>query len=263
MFLLSAMADKIFKLALMSKGYRMRLYQAAVDHRLRHSKFGKFALSRLNQFMSEHHYTHSEFMKIAGSDNYQQAFWQSDLGFSWFNNSIGNKNAYFDFALHQISAASLKSVLDVGCGWGAFCASAAALQGVDRVLGIDISDKIIHEAKARYQHEHLHYHVKEIFDIDQQYDILTVFGSCDYISPNQIDAFLERVYNLSSRQIIIVSSLRGIPIQEAQKLLQAVEIKRYDVGYVQPLFHFFSNKKYATLKFEKMGQDSQIIHLIK
>jgi protein involved in polysaccharide export with SLBB domain len=104
---------------------------------------------------------------------------------------------------------------------------------------------------------------KEIFDIDQQYDLLTVFGSCDYISPNQIDAFLERVYNLSSRQIIIVSSLRGIPIQEAQKLVQAVEIKRYDVGYVQPLFHFFSNKKYATLKFEKMGQDSQIIHLIK
>jgi hypothetical protein len=109
----------------------------------------------------------------------------------------------------------------------------------------------------------LHYYVKEIFDIDEQYDILTVFGSCDYISPNQIDAFLERVYNLSSRQIIIVSSLRGIPIQEAQKLVQAVEIKRYDVGYVQPLFHFFSNKKYATLKFEKMGQDSQIIHLIK
>jgi 2-polyprenyl-3-methyl-5-hydroxy-6-metoxy-1,4-benzoquinol methylase len=263
MFLLSTAADKMFKLALRSKHYRFSLYKAAIEHRLRHSRWGRFALSKLNVYMSLNHQTHAEFMLVANTKNYQQAFWQSDLGFSWFNNSIHNDNVYFNYALQQIAASQLKTVLDVGCGWGAFCALAATVPGVESVLGIDISEKIIHEAVIRHKHQQLHYRVNEIFDITQPYDVITVFGSIDYINPNQLQAFLEHVYDLAQKQIIIVNSLRGISIEEARNLEGSVEIKRYDIGYVQPLFSFFNNKKYEHIKFQKMGQDSQIIHLVK
>jgi 2-polyprenyl-3-methyl-5-hydroxy-6-metoxy-1,4-benzoquinol methylase len=263
MFLLSKLVNLYFGLVLSSEWYRNKLYKAAIDHKLRHHKYGKLALSRLNNYMSKHHTTHQEFIKIAGSSNYQQAFWASDLGFVWFNNSINNENLYFKYALQSIVSNQLGSILDVGCGWGAFCFEAAKIPGVTNVLGIDISEKIIKEAKTRHTANNLNYSVSEIFDVKESYDLVSIFGSIDYISPDKIEAFLFKMLALSNREIFIVNSLRGIPIEEAKMLKTSREIKRYDLGYVQPLHHFFANKNFKYFKHEKMGEDSQIIHIVK
>jgi len=263
MFLLSKLVDLYFSLVLSSKWYRNTLYKAAIEHQLRHSKYGKLALSRLNNYMSKNHSTHQEFLKFADSSSYQQAFWASDLGFVWFNNSINNVNLYFKYALENIVSNHLNKVLDVGCGWGAFCFEAAKIPGVTNVLGIDISEKIIKEAKIRHTANNLNYKVSEIFDVKENYDLVTIFGSIDYISPDKIDTFLDKILALSNHQIFIVNSLRGIPLEEAKRLTSSKEIKRYDLGYVQPLYHFFANKNFKQFKYEKMGQDSQIIHIVK
>jgi ubiquinone/menaquinone biosynthesis C-methylase UbiE len=260
---MSRLVDIFFSIVLSLKWYRVSLYKAAIAHKLRHSTYGKLALSRLNQYMSKHHFTHQEFLNAAGSADYQQAFWQSDLGFVWFNNSISNENAYFKYVLGFIVNNKLNTILDVGCGWGAFCASAAAIPGVGKVLGIDISDKIISEAKQRHSKENLNYAVKEIFDINESFDIVTIFGSIDYIQPDKIEAFLEKMLSLSTKEVFIVNSLRGIGMEQAKLLTSGLEIKRYDVGYVQPLYSFFKDKQFKQIKYEKMGQDSQIIHIIK
>ena len=244
MFLLSKLVDLYFGLVLSSNWYRNILYKAAIEHKLRHGRYGKLALSRLNNYMSKHHTTHQEFLHVAGANNYQQAFWASDLGFVWFNNSINNENLYFKYALQNIVSNQLNTVLDIGCGWGAFCSAAAKIPGVSSVLGIDISEKIIKEAQIRHTSNNLNYKVSEIFELSQSYDLVTIFGSIDYISPDKIEAFLEKMLALSSNQIFIVNSLRGIPLEEAKALKMSKEIKRYDVGYVQPLHHFFSNKNF-------------------
>ena len=263
MFLLGRLVDNYFNIVLKSKWYRNQLYKAAVEHKLRDSAYGKLALSRLNNFMSKHHYTHQEFISASGSNNYQQAFWQSDLGFVWFNNSIKNENLYFKYALETILSAQLKTVLDVGCGWGAFCAAAAKLPEVSKVSGIDISEKIIKEAKLRHTADNLSYVVKEVSDVKEHFDIVTIFGSIDYISPDKINSFLEQLIALADKQLFIVNSLRGIPFEEAKSLDKSLEIKRYDIGYVQPLYQFFSGMNFKSLRFEKMGQDSQIVHIVK
>lgn len=260
---MSKLVDVFFQIVLNIKSYRLKLYEDAIHHQLRNSKFGKVALSRLNKFMSKHHYTHQEFMLVANSSNYQQAFWQSDLGFVWFNNSINNENQYFKFAIEQFATSQMNSVLDVGCGWGAFCASIVTLPNAKNVLGIDISEKIIAEAKQRHAHSNLKYEVNEIFNLKESFDLITVFGSIDYIHPEQITLFLDKLVSISKSHIFIVNSLRGISIEEAKNLQNSIEIKRYDIGYVQPLYHYFSNKEFKYFKFEKMGQDSQIIHIIK
>ena len=263
MFLLSKLVDLYFGLVLSNEWYRNILYKAVIEHKLRHSKYGKLALSRLNNYMSKNHTTHQEFLKIAGSSNYQQAFWASDLGFVWFNNSINNENLYFKYALQSIVSNQLTTVLDVGCGWGAFCFEAAKIPGVTNVLGIDISEKIIKEAKIRHSANNLNYNVSEIFNVKESFDLVTIFGSIDYISPDKIEAFLDKMLALSNREIFIVNSLRGIPLEEAKTIKISKEIKRYDLGYVQPLHHFFANKNFKHFKYEKMGQDSQIIHIVK
>lgn len=55
---------------------------------------------------------------------------------------------------HQFKALfpelSYKSVLDLGCGYGWHCKYAVEC-GAKQVLGIDLSEKMIHEAKAKTQ----------------------------------------------------------------------------------------------------------------
>lgn len=51
-----------------------------------------------------------------------------------------------------------KSVLDLGCGYGWHCAFAAR-QGASRVLGLDLSRKMIGEARARNTAEQIEYRV--------------------------------------------------------------------------------------------------------
>jgi predicted RNA methylase len=263
MFLLSKLVDLYFSLVLSSKWYRHILYKSAIEHKLRHGKYGRLALSRLNNYMSKNHATHQEFLLAAGANNYQEAFWASDLGFVWFNNSINNENLYFKYALENIVSNQLKTILDVGCGWGAFCAASTKIIGVSSVVGIDISEKIIKEAQMRNSSINLNYKVSEIFDIKEKFDLVTIFGSIDYISPDKIEAFLEKMLALSNSHVFIVNSLRGMPLEEARALKKSKEIKRYDVGYVQPLHFFFADKKLKSFKYEKMGQDSQIIHIVK
>ncbi len=263
MLLLSKSVDLFFGILLSNKTYRKSLFKAAVNHELRNSRYGRIALSRLNIYMSKHHFTHSEFMEVAGSDNYQRAFWQSDLGYVWFNNSIHNENLYFKYAIKNIEDSHLETVLDVGCGWGEFCARTSALPHVSKVLGIDISEKIIEEAKKRFTNNNLFFQVHQVDEIKEHFDIVTVFGAIDYIYPDKIESFLEKVLSISTKQIIMVSSLRGIDFEQARLIEKPIEVKRYDIGYVQPLYQFFHKKGLKNIHFEKMGQDSQLIHIVK
>ena len=54
-----------------------------------------------------------------------------------------------------------KKVLDLGCGYGWHCTFAAE-QGAVRVLGLDLSEKMIEEAKKRNAGEQIEYRVCEI-----------------------------------------------------------------------------------------------------
>jgi len=63
---------------------------------------------------------------------------------------------------HQFKALfpdlSGKSVLDLGCGYGWHCKYAVEC-GAEQVLGIDLSEKMIHEAKAKNADSKITYRV--------------------------------------------------------------------------------------------------------
>ena len=44
-----------------------------------------------------------------------------------------------------------------------------------------------------------------------------------------------KLVNDIKKEIIIVNSLRGIPLSEAMEMKGAIEVKRYDDGFLHPL----------------------------
>lgn len=67
-----------------------------------------------------------------------------------------------------------KDVLDLGCGYGWHCNYAADM-GARSVTGIDLSEKMIAEARKRNSHERVNYYVASLLDWDYQpaaYDVV-------------------------------------------------------------------------------------------
>ena len=62
-----------------------------------------------------------------------------------------------------------KDVLDLGCGYGWHCNYAADM-GARSVTGIDLSEKMIAEARKRNSHERVNYYVASLLDWDYQPD---------------------------------------------------------------------------------------------
>jgi SAM-dependent methyltransferase len=268
MLIISPLIDSYYTFRLRSQDYRYSVYNAALKKDLRGSKTGRILLRNLAQTMNEHPAFHQEFSRLVGPENYQKSFWESDLGYLWYENNFNVSNKYFDFALEEIKKNDSRSLLDVGCGWGGFCNKAAALKTMERIKGIDISEDIILKAKEAASSPSIVFECEDALNENEHFDLITLFGSTDYIPSQVFEKMLEHLLVHASKQVIIVNSLRGIPFEKALALETAIEVKRYDDGYLQPISFFLKKLKLKyTFEFTvtKYGQDSQmaVIHMNK
>lgn len=81
-------------------------------------------------------------------------------------------------------------VLDLGCGYGWHCKYAAE-HGARNVTGLDLSEKMIAEARKRNRHEHIDYRVASLLDWDypsSAYDVVVSNLALHYVED------LDRVY---------------------------------------------------------------------
>ena len=99
---------------------------------------------------------------------------------------------------HQFKALfpdlSGKSVLDLGCGYGWHCKYAVEC-GAEQVLGIDLSEKMIHEAKAKNADSKITYRVCGLEEYDypaNSYDCVVSNLVLHYIA--DIDAIFRKMY---------------------------------------------------------------------
>ncbi|HXC07004.1 MAG TPA: class I SAM-dependent methyltransferase [Bacteroidia bacterium] len=259
MFLISTAIDSYFRFRLRSPAYRRKVYAAALQKSLRTHKTGHILLRNLGAVMNEQEEYHTEFAKLAGAENYQKAFWESDLGYLWYEHNFNAANAYFDFAVEEISQYGYHSVLDVGCGWGKFCDRLAGIGTLQKVKGIDISADIIQKAIQSAEHKNAIFEYKDALQEQDSYDLITLFGSTDYIPPDRFPELLEHLLRISNREIILVNSLRGVPYEKALALQEALEVKRYDDGYVQPVRYLLEGSPQKSLfayTLSKFGSDS-------
>ncbi len=264
MFLVSPLLDKYYRSRLKNQGVRKTYYQKTLQKELRNSKLGQIALRNLNELMAENTSYHKEFEELLNGQNYQEAFWESDLGYLWYQGNLSAQNTYFNLALNEINKHTYNSVLDVGCGWGEFTAKAALCPSVNRALGIDISLDITAKAKDLQKNSKAVFECLDAKEVSEKFDLVVLFGSTDYIPPAEFATLLENIISITTKQVILVNSLRKISFESATALAEAKEIKRYDTGYVQPIKYLLDKLKGKynfSYTIEKAGLDSVIARI--
>lgn len=266
MIIISDILNTYYKTKLKSYAYRKKVYDQAFNKELSNSKLGIVLLRNLNELMWANPNLHSEIINIIGEDNYQQNFWESDFGFLWYQGNLNTKNFYFNYALNEINKNKYQTVLDVGCGWGEFSAAVSKSEFVTNSLGVDISRKIIEEAINKHSTTKASYFCKDVLEIEGEFDLVTLFGSTDYIHPSIFNSVLDKILQIAVKRIIIVNSLRNMPLNDVKELVESKEIRRYDIGYVHPIKFILDclSKKYNfCYTLEKAGFDSILIDIIK
>ncbi len=266
MIIISDILNGLLMTRLKNKNYRHKIFLAALNHELRHKKIGKALLRNLNQLMSSDTSIHNEFTELVGKENFQTKFWESDLGYLWFEGNANANKPYFNEAVQLIKRNSIQSLLDVGCGWGVFCNKCIQETKISSVKGIDISEGVIQSAQNKFKNGKLSFEVKDAFLVSEKYDLVTIFGSVDYIHPDKIEEFVVKLIDTAKKNVLIVHSLRKISIEDLLMLNHSSEIKRYDIGYVHPL-QFILNKYKEDLKFTftitRSGLDSALVIVSK
>lgn len=266
MIIISPLLDSFVKYRLKNKEYRLKMYTRALEKKLRVSKMGRIILRNMGEVMAANPGFHEEFANMQQNGNYQKMFWESDLGYLWYEGNLNAKNDYFNFAKEEIQTKDLRTVLDVGCGWGRFCAEVAQLKQIKKVVGIDISKDIIQQAKEKHQHTSVIFKCQDVLEENEAFDLITLFGSTDYIPPSVFEKVLGHVIKKANKEVLLVNSLRTIPFEKALQLEEAIEIKRYDDGYVQPLNQLLKKlQQQLTFQFEirKFGMDSALVIILK
>jgi len=264
MMIVSQVLNAYVRFRLRSARYREAVYHQALRRELRVSKMGIVVLRNLGPAMAQNPAYHSEFKNLLPDDNYQKHFWESDLGYLWY--CARSNDTYFRFAIEEIRKHKIRSLLDVGCGWGRFCCEVEKLQLGVRIKGIDISRNIINEARARNIRTEVQFEWLDARQENGRFDMITLIGSADYISPEVFTDLLFHLIRLTNKELIIVNSLRGLMFETVLELEEAKEVKRYDDGFVQPL-GFLAKQWQETLSYafeiKKCGIDSQMAVISK
>ena len=89
-----------------------------------------------------------------------------------------------------------KSVLDLGCGYGHNCIDFVG-RGAARVVGIDISEKMLAVAKEESAHSKIEYHNMSMTDIsklDEKFDF--IYSSLAFHYVEDFDAFAKDMYSV-------------------------------------------------------------------
>jgi ubiquinone/menaquinone biosynthesis C-methylase UbiE len=89
-----------------------------------------------------------------------------------------------------------KSVLDLGCGFGHF-ARLCIEQGASKVVGVDISSKMLEIARRENSHQKIEYICSAIEDVDwngQKFDVIVSSLALHYI--NDYNSLIKTIYHL-------------------------------------------------------------------
>lgn len=222
----------------------------------------RFLISITVENLNENPNLISKYHEIFKND-FQKVFWNSKIGINWHNNiELGSlKNEYYNLISNHLSLTEFKTILDVGCGFGLLTYRLSNKYPECSFLGIDISKNSIKNAKIKYSNVNLEYSQKTLKDVSKKFDLIICLNTIDYVDPNSIKEFINRMFILSN-QIIIITSLRGLSYNEFLNLKDSVKITRYDIGYIHPIYKMLISL-HVDFKIKKCGFDSILITISK
>lgn len=266
MIIVSDILNLWYRSRLKSAAYRKQMFVRALNNELRDSRMGHALLRNVNEQMATNPGWHDEFREVLGEKEYNEAFWESDLGYLWYQGNLNRQNEYFGYTIAEIQKHGHKTHMDVGCGWGELTIRVSKLNGVTEAVGIDIAEKVIRRAKELADGTEATFVHLDVLECEEKFDLVTILGSTDYIPGNLFEQVLRKMLELAKKELIIVNSLRAVPFDEAMELTESKQTFRYDVGSVHPINHCLKQwqKEYGyTFEIVKFGQDSTLTTIVK
>ncbi len=130
-----------------------------------------------------------------------QNIFDNETFFEGYKNLRAGENNYNDLLEQPAMAKMLpdltgKTVLDLGCGYGHNCIDFVN-RGAKRVVGVDISEKMLAVAKEESAHNNIEYRnmsMKDISNLDEKFDF--IYSSLAFHYVKDFEAFANDMYSI-------------------------------------------------------------------
>ncbi len=127
----------------------------------------------------------------------------------------------FPIILDYLNPEQTDKILDFGCGFGRV--AAAISKYGSRVIGLDISDYAINQAKKLYPKGNLEFRCIDSgeFDYKHEFDKIVCYHVLEHLSQNDSKIILQNLYDALKKDGIIVI---GVPLEENNILRTGIRL---------------------------------------
>ncbi len=150
--------------------------------------------------------------------------------------------AYIEKVLEHLKKIPFTSLLDVGCGEGKLLLELRPRFKLERLKGIDLSERAILFAKAFNFNNGVDFTVEDIANLRETFDCITLIETVEHISDSEIPAFIQAIFDhLASNGTVIVSvPTTNFPLQEKH-------YRHYTKNLLEEQFHQFTLQEVSYL----------------
>lgn len=147
---------------------------------------------------------------------------------------------YMNIIINEINQLKFNSILDIGCGDGYLLNN---LDIKSEKLGVDLSEKAIMFAKAFAKEAE--FEVKDIFDLQKQYDLVTLIEVLEHIPDEFIQNFINQVLHL-----VKINGYFIISVPTTVQKLHPKHYRHYDESLLDK--HLNNTENFELLKEERI-----------
>ncbi len=149
------------------------------------------------------------------------------------------------------------NVLDLGCGTGITTKYIAELGA--KVIGIDLSPKLIEFAKDNSFHENAEYRVGDIIKVDlgkKKFDVMCLCDIMEHIPREKIPHLIENIERYSHKNTIIYLNIPDARLQSWKKEKCPKRLQIIDEAYsMAEILNWFKSINFEAIKNELYGID--------
>lgn len=152
------------------------------------------------------------------------------------------------------------SVLDLGCGTGITTRYIAELGA--KVIGVDLSPKLIEFAKANSAHKNAEYFVGDITKVDfgkKKFDVICLVDVMEHIPREKIPDLIKNIGRYAHQNTIIYLNIPDARLQVWMRGSHLNRLQIIDEAYsIEEILVWFNSIKFEATKIDIYGVDMPI-----
>lgn len=151
---------------------------------------------------------------------------EKPYNFSQYKNNPGGYRyvSYLLKVIWELEKIDFSTIVDVGCGDGFFAGKMSNIFPHKKIVGIDISEQAINLAKLLNNNHNVNFAKKNIGldKMEQSFDVATLIEVLEHIPPQNIDSFLNGLYNVIKKDGILILTVpsTNLPIGNIKRHFQ-------------------------------------------